>query len=358
MMHRMQVDSPEARRRARLLAESMAAESLVRLLCIVSVLRTALTRILPLAGSASWWVTLLCLLPGVLVYFLLAGAMSLTGAPTLTEMLRRCLGAGGCWLGAILLPLLLLADGAASFTALITLFTEGIGTRGTQLTLAVLTGGVLCFCLNREGLPRAVHLLRWLLLAAALMWGASCLGAIRMDGLHPVLGGGQEEIIDAVRAGWSLGWPLALLLTSEKPEGCRPVQSLAAIAGAVLIVLLLVSLTNPHELLTGVHGLPDGLMLPVQYSGNGIRMLGYCLLMLTFFLAIGASAQLAGDFACRGRAVRWPAFGALLLLTASQALHPHRLWALLGQMERWLLLPLVVVALACLLIALGRRMRK
>ena len=41
--------------------------TLLRLMCAVSVWRTLMTRVLPLAGCASWWAGLVCLLPGLIV---------------------------------------------------------------------------------------------------------------------------------------------------------------------------------------------------------------------------------------------------------------------------------------------------
>ena len=47
---------------SRLDGERRAQQSLLHLLCAVSIWRTAMTRILPLCGAAAWWVTLICLL--------------------------------------------------------------------------------------------------------------------------------------------------------------------------------------------------------------------------------------------------------------------------------------------------------
>ncbi len=357
-MPRMQVDSPETRRRARMQGERAAAKSLVMLLAAVSMLRTALTRVLPMAGSSGWWVIPVCLLPGLLSCALLAGVMRLTGAPTLQELVRRCLGRAGGWIGSALLALLLLTDGASSMTALITLFTEGIGTKGTQLTLALLTGGVLTFCLHREGLPRAVYLLRWVLLGSALLLWTLLLSAVHRDGLHPVLGQGREAVKAALLSGVQMGWPLLLLLTVPADEARSRLRSLVPSPAAVMVTVLLVCLTHPHELLIQLRGLPDGLLLPVRYAGNGIQVLGQCLLMLTFFLSIGGCAQLAGDLAARGRAVRWPAYAALLLITATQALTPDLVWHVLQRIEGWLVLLLGGLLTVCLLCALmrGKRM--
>ena len=51
--------------------ERRAQVTLIRILCAVSIWRTAMTRLLPLCGGAAWWVTLVCLMPGFLVAALL-----------------------------------------------------------------------------------------------------------------------------------------------------------------------------------------------------------------------------------------------------------------------------------------------
>ena len=134
---------------SRLAGGNCARLTLLRLLCGVSIWRTAMTRVLPLCGSAAWWVTLLCLLPGFAVAALLRLAMSFTRAQTLTEAVRACLGKVGAWVLAVVLAALLLLEGFSSMTALITLFTQGLRTQGTPFALALLTGGALLFSLHR-----------------------------------------------------------------------------------------------------------------------------------------------------------------------------------------------------------------
>ena len=60
---------------SRLDGERRAQQSLLHLLCAVSIWRTAMTRILPLCGAAAWWVTLLCLLPMAHVYGFVCGLL-------------------------------------------------------------------------------------------------------------------------------------------------------------------------------------------------------------------------------------------------------------------------------------------
>jgi len=351
------VHSPQTRLQARQAGELRASRMFLQLIGVVSILRTALTRLAPLAGSSAWWLTLVCLLPGMAVFSVFVLAMRLTGTATLADCLRRCFGRLGAWLHAGLLGAALLLDGTASMTALITVFTEGIGTRGTQLTLAILTGTVLLFSLHREGLPRAAYALRWVMLAAALLTAAFTLPQLRPDGLYPMTGGGLPSLWTAFSAGVSLAWPLLLLLTLPPEEGCPRAAALCPVVLSVAVVLLFVTLMLPHELLTAGRQLADSLLLPTRYAPSALRTLSQCLLMLVFFLAVGGAVQLAVGFLCApaGRTPIWLPHAVLILLTLTQALDVSRLWAALECIGPWLLLPFAVLACAALPISILRR---
>ncbi len=356
-MKGMQVHSPQSRLRVRLLGEARARMALVQLICIVSILRTALTRLVPLSGSAAWWLIPLCLLPGMVVYGLLVLAMRLTETTALDSLVRSCLGRVGGWWLSLLLGALTLLDGVASMTALITLFTEGVGTRGTQFTLALLTGAVLLTCLNREGLARGVYLLRRVMLGAALLIGLLGLSSVRVDCLFPPLGDGQAAVLSALRVGMSMAWPLVLLLTLPPAEKMQRVRGVCPVLLAVAATLLFVCLTNPHELLIRFQALADCLLLPTRYASSAVRTLAQCLLMLLMFLSIGGAAQLATDYFCApvGQAPRWLPYVVLALLTATQAMPPEKLWRVLETIGAWLLLPFGLLTILCLPIAVYRR---
>ncbi len=353
----LRIHTPEERRQARQTGAILARNALVQLLCAVSILRTSLTALLPVAGCSTWWLTLCCMLPGAAVYAALRVSMRLTGTDTLADCLRCCLGRVGIWCGSITMAVLLLLDGAASMTALITLFTEGIGTRGTQITLALLTTAVLLCTLHREGLPRAVYLLRRVMLAAALLAAVFLLKDVRVDALSPWQGEGMSVLRAALCMGGSIAWPLALLLTipsAGKPRRIRPVVKVAA---ACIAVLLFVTLITPHELLIRAHGLAGSLLLPLRFAPPALRTMCLCLLMLMLFLAIAGAAQLATDHLCApmGQPPRWLPYAVLLVLTATQALDIRRLWALLTALQPWLLLPPALLAALSLPIAVFRR---
>lgn len=355
----MNVRTHQERAAARMAGELRARTVFVQLICIVSILRTVLTRILPLAGSGAWWLTLLCLLPGLVLFLLLSLGMRLTRTTTLTGLVRRCLGQTGGWAVSMLLTIFMLYDGTASMTALITMFTEGVGTSGTQLTLAILTGGVLLTCLHREGLPRGVYLLRFVMLGAALITGLFTVHTVRTDSLFPMLGDGRPALASAFHSGVSISWPVVLLLTVPKEKKAPYVSAVCPVVLAVLCVVVFITLTVPHELLTAHHGLADSLLLPARYAPSALRMLMQCLLMLVLFLGIGGASQLSTEFLCApmGQFPGWLPYAVLILLTGTQALDTVGLWEVLALLEPWLLLPIAILAAACLPIAVFRRER-
>lgn len=341
---------------SRAAGERCAHLTLLQLLCAVSVWRTAMTRILPLCGASAWWVTLACMIPGVIVAALLRLTMRLTHTETLAECIRVCLGRIGAVGVSAGLAGLLLTEAVSDITALITLFTEGLGTRGTQLTLAVLTGVTLLFSLHREGLSRAAHFLRWMMAGAAAAIAACLLGEAKLDHLFPLYGDGEACVFAALRAGAGIGWPFVLLLTVQPVQPGRLRRAVLPGISAVA-AMLLVTLTLPHELLVQQEGLARLLLLPTRYESNILRIIAMCLVMLTFFLSIGASAQLATAQLCLPwkRLPPWLPHALLAGLFLTQAGDVSALWRLLGWIEPWLLAPLAVTAAVCLPIAFFRR---
>jgi len=352
------VHSAAQRREMRLEGERRARRSMIRLVAAVSILRTALTQLLPLAGSAGWWVIPACMLPGLAVYALLAWAVKRTNTVVLADCFRAVMGRAGGVIVSAMLAILLLVDGTASMTTLITFFTEGIGTEGTQITLSLLTAGVLLCCLNREGLPRGIYLLRWVMLPAAAIMAADALLKARLDHLFPLLGEGRDTLWTVLRGGASLGWPLTLLLTAEpiKPgKRWRDALPVAALCAAVTAVICL---SLPHEQLTRYHDLSGSLLEFTLHLQPAVRTLGQCLLMLVLFLAVGASSHLVTDAvaAPMGRAPRWLPYGIVVLLALSQCLEVRLLWRWLCMAQMWLLVPLAALtATAAGLCLIGRK---
>ena len=353
----VKVRTPEERLAMRVIGARRTRQCLIRLMAVVSILRTLLTRVLPLAGSAGWWVTLVCFAPGLAVYGLLALSMRLTRTVVLPDALRLAFGPVGTWLLALPLTALLLFDGVASMTALVTLFTEGVGTVGTQFTLALLTGGVLLFCLRREGLARGAFFLRWLMLAALAVMALNWLFMARFDGLFPPLGDGVPSLIAAAKAGASMAWPLILLLMAEP---VRPGVRFRPVLPVLLLcfgVVLLTCLSLPHELLVTHHNLSGSLLEMTLHLQPAVRTLAICLLVLVLFLTIGGTAHLlTGTLTAPIRRVPvWLPHAVVALLIVSQCINIHKLWSLMRLCEPWLLSPLAALAVLTLPAACVRR---
>lgn len=335
--------------------ENRAERAKLQLLCAVSLWRTAATLIVPEYGASAWWMALLCLLPGIAAALLLRAGMALCGASTVTEALRVCLGRAGAAVFSLMLASLLLTEAVSSLTALLVVFTQGVGTRGTQFTLAVLTGAVMLFTFHREGLPRAVYLLRWGMAGAAVLLAAFALGEARLDHLFPLAGGSVE----IRRLPLSLAWTVTLLLTLSPGERRGRLCSAVCPCTGAVAALLVTTLVIPHGLLLRRMELADALLQPAWVLPNALRVLWLCLLMLTFFLAIAASVQMATQQLCApfAKAPEWLPHGVLICVVLTQAAEPRRLWAVLSAVQPWLLLPLAGTALVLLPIALIRRKR-
>nr|MBR4280033.1 hypothetical protein [Clostridia bacterium] len=341
---------------SRVAGENRARVTLLQLLCAVSIWRTAMTVVLPLCGAAAWWVTIICLLPGFAVTALLRLVLHLTQTETLTEGVRACLGKTGALVLSVVLAALLMTEGLAALTAMVTIFTQGVGTRGTAFTMTLLTGCALALSLHQDGLPRAAYFLRWPMAAAAAFIAACMLPQVRIDHVYPLCGEGDAAVITAMKAGCSLSWPVILFLTaSSNPQGRikRTVLPAFAPAAALLLQLLMV----PQELLAGQRGRAAWLLLPAKYAPNALRILYLCLLMLTTFLSIAAAVQLAREHLCshlKKKPVWLPyaLLGVLALMFTGDVSYP---WGLLSEVQPWLLLPLAALSILCLPIACIRR---
>lgn len=341
------VHSQSQRQAMRMEGELRARRSMIRLAAAVSILRTALTQLLPIAGSAGWWVIPACLMPGLAVYALLAWVMRRTNTVVLSDALRALMGRAGGMVLSVVLAALVLIEGTASMTALITFFTEGIGTEGTQITLSLLTAGVLLCCLNREGLPRGVYLLRWVMLPALAVMAGNALLQARLDHAFPLLGEGSDTLWTVLRSGASLGWPLTLLLTAEPVKPGKRLREALPVLALCAAVTAAICLSLPHELLTSRHDLSGSLLEWTIHLAPAVRTLGQCLLMLVLFLSVGAASHLVTDAAAAplGRAPGWLPYAVVILLALSQCLEVRMLWQALCVAQAWLLLPLAVIAL-------------
>lgn len=340
------VHSPEERLAQRELGERLALRSQWRLLACVSILRTAITRIMPLAGASTWWMTLVCLLPGMALYWLACLGLRISKTSILPECARLV-----CILAAVALAV----DAVSTITALITLFTEGVGTQGTQWTLALAAVGLLLFALNGEALARGVYFLRvplLVLLSAALVGLASI---ARVDHLTPVLGGGMSSLWAALRAGAGAGWVFLLPLLQAPTKEKRWHEPLLP-AGLCVAALLCLNLALPHELLANQSALGDCLVLTVAHLPAFVRLLAVCLWVAALFLALGSSVSLcAGQLlAPTGRKLVWLPGVLALVVALTQLLNIRQLWTQLGAIENWLLVVLGI-GTGVALLACGRK---
>lgn len=357
------VHSQAERIQIREAGERRALRTQVRLLACVSILRTAVTRILPLCGSAGWWMAAACMVPALCVYALCRWAMYRTHTNVLTDCVRSLLGSWGVWALSILLVVMLLWDGASSMTVLITMFTEGIGSEGTQTTMAALTAAALLLCLNREGLARGAYFLRWLILGVLAIAVINLLAMGSWDHLFPWMGSGEASAGAAFCAGMSLGWPLILLLMMKPviPGQSRLMDGVLP-AGLCALVCLSIVWAVPCELLISHPALADSLLLPVVFLSPLVKIMVYSLWMLVLFLQIGSAARISADYilAPSGRELRWLAGALVIALAATQMTSIGGLWRILGLVEPWLLAPLapLSVVLACLALCTKRGRRR
>ena len=116
-------------------------------------------------------------------------------------------------------------------------------------------------------------------------------------------------------------------------------------------------LTLPQELLSRQTSLAAVLLLPTRYAANALRVLYLCLLMLTIFLSIGASVQLATEHLCAPLKHRpkWLPHALLIGLVFTQTGDASSLWVSFAAVLPWLLVPLAGIAMICLFTAVIRR---
>lgn len=338
------VHTPEERLAQRRTAQICAWRSLWRAVACASVLRTAVTKLLPLCGAAAWWMTAACLAPGLVCYGLCCLALRMTRTQSLPECARLLLGRAGETALSLLCGAVIAVDGVSSMTALVTLFTQGIGARGTQLTMAVLTGLLLLPCLQRDGLTFGVRFLSRLMLALLGMAAVNLLLMARTDGVFPWQGSGALDA--AAWHGAGMGWVFLLPLMRPAPsERARLIDPVAPLLMCVGCILLL-NLVLPHELLTSHAGLADSMLLTVNFLAPMLDLTTVCLWMLGLFLHAAFAARQGADFLLQpwGRETAFLPYALTVLLVLSQAWRVGETWRLLGQLSPWLLVPLALSA--------------
>lgn len=340
------IHTHQEQRMMRIQGDRRARQMQVQFLCCVSMVRCVVMQMLPLCGSALWWVAPLCMAPGIVVYLLISTGLKRSGAATVQAATAKA-GKVVRWITGGLVFLLLMLDGAASMTALITAFTQGIGTEGTQLTLAGLTLLALLGCMKKDGLPWGIYMMRKGLMSLALVIAAVMTSMANVDGIHPVLGTGSGGILAAIRAGAGMAWPLILLTTIEPPRPgiIRPVLPVAAVTFGAGIMLCLV---YPCEVLIRSGTMAERLLMPALHLPQALRTLAHSLGMLTLFLEIASVVQLSAERLAEisGRDRIWFPYVIAAALAGTQALDIHRLWRGVSSMLEVLPAGVVVVGIA------------
>lgn len=351
------VHTPEERLAMRLKGERRVARSQWRLATCAVILRTAVTRILPQAGAAGWWMTLVCLLPGLALYGLCCAGMRISKTDTLPACAEKALGSAGVWLLHLLTAAALAAEGAACMTALATLFTEGIGTRGTQLTLGLSAAGLLLFALHSEGLPRGIFFLRIPVAAMAAAALGGLLALAKTDHLFPVLGDGVTGLQSAFLSGVGMGWIFILPLMQPPADKKRTAEPWPPVVLCMGVIACL-NLALPQELLSANVSLGDSLTGSVAHLAPFPRLMGICLWLALLFLSMASMASLAGRYILvpAGRTCSWLPGMIALCWAAAQGANVRWMWQTMCSVQPWLLAVLGTGA-ALAWLGCGRRRR-
>lgn len=320
------------------LGECKAKRCQWQLLAFMNIFLTAVTRVLPLAGSAGWWITAACVLTAWGLYALGYWGLCRRKISSLPPGCAVCLLAFAASL----------TDGVRYLTALVTLFTEGVGTSGTQFTLALTTVALLMLALKKEALARGIFFLRYglaALLMAVLAWFVT---QGRVNHLFPLMGNGLPDVLAAFRAGLGMGWPFLLGLMDEPAEE-HPM--LAPLPPALLgcSSVLCICLAIPHEVLMQHTSLGEALVQTVAYLPSPVRLLAICLWMSGSFLALGSVCCLGSDLLLSpwSRRCAWLPFGLAGITVVTQGLSIRGLWMVLGWAAPFSLAALAVGMLAC-----------
>lgn len=311
-------------------AESRTRQSAAGLLTAAAIWRTSVWSLAPGSGSACWWIIPLCAVPGVLMALAASSALKCSGVQTLPEAFRKMLGRRGASLWKATLALLLLAEALMMMTALITFFTRGIGTQGTPLTLALLSGGVLIACMHRDGLPRGIFLVRWVLVGAGLIAAVDALLMARWDHIFPIGGEGAEVNMSALLSGSGMAWPLTLFHQEQRRHLTKSALPLTLAAGVVFPVALL--LMFPHEWLLNLQNAPEKFTAIIRHLHPGVHTLCQCLWMLMLFLGCGVSLHHVSELADGENRFPWLPWLLVAATSASQAADACALVAVLRPM--------------------------
>ena len=173
----------------------------------------------------------------------------------------------------------------------------------------------------------------------------------------PLLGEGVPSLLSGIRSAWGMSWMLLLLLEFPAEEGARRTPAMLAGLLPCPVILLLLSLAIPSELTVPGRSLASRLALPTLFLQPAVRTLAQCLLMMTLFLSIAGSAQLAARFltsSCQ-KPKKWVPYVLIGLLTLTQLFDISRLWRVLTALTAWSLVPAFLLLLLLTIVRLCRR---
>lgn len=351
------VHTPAQRKAQRCRAEMSLRMMLYRWFALASLLRSTVVIVSGEGGAAGWWLTALCLLPGLAACGLLHTALRFSGCATVPALAQQLAGRGGRiavqWLAALLMTV----EGLNAMQALTTLFADGVGTTIGPAAFAILAAAVLCLCTGRSGLVYGVGLLRWPVGVFAALIVLDAAQQAKWNHLFPLGGDGMQAWLDTLRINGSMGWPLALLYYEEADVSVRR-RVWYAPAAAVLCALLL-CLAIPHGTLTIPRTIAEQLLLPGMTLQAGNRVLLMCLWTAGLGLAAVIAAVRAADLTLpqNHAALRWLPW---LLLGAYAAAHLpglERLAEAVGWIAPWMLAPVMLMAAVLAVWAAIRRKR-
>ena len=342
----------------RRIAEGECSSTLTSLIVVTSVLRACFTELIPIAGSAAWWMLPVCLLPGLAMYAALRLLMHSTGTETISTCVRLLLGRIGACVFSVFKTLLMLTEGFLSAYTLRRLFTETISTEGTPLTITLLIGLAFFFCENREGLPRTVFFLRRLLLIMLASAAVNWLFMVRTDCFYPLAGDGKPALLRAFRQCFSIGWPLVLYL-DDQPNSSGKAYSLRPLVPCAIccLVAALVVSNLPHGMLTAMREWSGRLRPITDYQFSAVRMMTYLLFLAAFFLtAVGCIQRSANAFAKGSFSVRFRVL--IVVVCAAQLVVGDELLPIMTKLSAYGLYPSILLAALCLCMTLFSQGRK
>ena len=352
------IHTAQARAEQRKRTEKRLRLTVYRFFAASVMLRHACELIASQGGAAGWWLVIVCMLPGLSVYGMLALALRKTGCASLPAMAQKLLGKAGRCIVTAITAIALIIEGMASLAALATVFVDGVGTSVSAVLFMAVAAAVLCLCTEKDGLVYGIGLLRWVLGAFSALIIVNTLAQAKMDHLFPPGGDGVQSWLQACRMWWSMSWPLIFLLYEEPPagEGRGWLVPPVIVAGSALALCLAL----PHELLTLPRTLAERMLLPGICLAPGNRVLLMCLWTAGMGVTAVICAVRASDFLtlpwrwCD----KWLPRVLLLLFAMVHLLGMGVLERVLDALDGWMLAPFALLGLVLLITAICRGKKK